>query len=528
MNRTLLLGFALLIGTGSVLAAPPADVDAFVESAMQRFEVPGMMLTIVEGDTTTLARGYGVRKLGRPERVNERTVFEIGSCGKAFVSAALATLVDEGKLNWDDKLIDRLPGFRMYDGFASLEMTVGDMLVHNSGLSLGAGDLMFYPPTTFTREDVVQRLRFLKPSRSFRSGYAYDNVLYIAAERLVEHVSGLPWERFVKERLFAPLGMNDSVASAYELRDDNFGWPHGRIDGEMRGVGTVEPLRIGETFGKPGNSPLTGTIMSSASDMAHWLRVQLSSGVIGASRERLFSEASAREMWAPRTLVPITGVPAAIAATKPSFQAYALGWYVRDYRGHKIVMHSGSTDGFLTAVAIIPERRVALSISINSEDGEARWAVYYRLLDHYLGLPAQDWIEAYAQAREQRIDEALAELRKPIDEVRGPGPSLPLAKYAGRYEDAWYGTITIGPPPAGRAGLQISFDRSPGMRGALEHLRRDTFRTRWTDRSIEDAYVTFTLRGDGTIDQITMQAISPLADFSFDYHDLLFRPVAAE
>jgi CubicO group peptidase (beta-lactamase class C family) len=519
---------ALVIVAVPGWAAPPNDIDAFVTSAMQRFEVPGMAVAIVEDGKATLTGGYGVRKLGRPQRVDEHTVFEIGSCSKAFVTAALAVLVDEGKLRWDDKVIDRLPGFRMYDGHTSLEMTVRDLLVHNSGLSLGAGDLLFYPPTDFNREDVVQRLRYLKPARSFRAGYAYDNVLYIAAERLVEQVSGLSWERFVNERMFAPLGMSDSVASSYELQGENFAWPHARIDGAMRGVGSVEALSIGEEFGKPGKSPLTGTIMSSAQDLSRWLQVQSNAGAIVANSKRLYSAESARELWTPRTLMPITDAPAAIADTTPSFQAYALGWIVRDYRGHKIVTHGGSTDGFLTSIVLIPHLRVAFAITMNSEDGEARMATYYRLLDHYLGLPVRDWIGAFAQARQQRIDAALAELRKPTHEVRGSGPSLPLASYAGRYQDAWYGSITINSAPAASTGLTISFDRSFGMSGTLEHLRHDTFRTHWADRGIEDAYVTFTLSADGSIEQMTMQAISPLADFSFDYQDLLFRPLPAQ
>jgi CubicO group peptidase (beta-lactamase class C family) len=518
---TSLCGF--LLAGASAFAAPPKDLDAYVSRALASFEVPGMAVTIVEEQDTTFAKGYGLRKLGERQRVDAHTLFHIGSLTKAFTAAALAILVDEGKLSWDDRVADRLPGFRMYDAYTTHEMTLRDLLVHRSGLGLGAGDLLMYPPTTFTPAEIVARLRFIPPATSFRSGYAYDNVLYVVAGEVIERVSGSSWRDFVEERIFKPLGMLDSTASFQPRETTNHAWPHSRLEGPIRGLGTVVPLAPDTGMD---NGGAAGAINASAVDMARWLRVLLNRGASGGKAGHLFSEEAAREMWTPQTLIPSEPVAAGLAATAPNFHAYALGWEVRDYGGHKILTHSGAVDGMRAVNVVIPDERVAFAVMINSDDGGARWAVFYHLLDHYLRKRPTDWIAAYKQARQQALAKALQTLQSaPAVVPGGPGPSLPLPAYAGVYRDAWYGTIHI---QTDGAGLRIRFDHTPSMDGTLEHVRYDTFRTRWTDRLVEDAYVSFALRPDGSIDQMKMQAVSPLADFSFDYQDLLFKRVESQ
>lgn len=518
----------LLLAASSATAAPPTDIDAQVARALETFGVPGMSLAIVENDKTVLAKGYGLRKLGESARADEHTIFPIGSCTKAFTASALAILVDEGKLAWDDRVIDRLPGFRMYDAYTTSEMTIRDLLVHRSGLGLGAGDLLFFPPTTYTRKELIQQLRHIKPATSFRSGYAYDNVLYIVAGQVVEQVSGLTWEAFVEQRLLAPLAMKDALTQDRHVLDrKNRGWPHARFEGPLRGLGPVKPMTGDAERTLSQNAGPAGSINASASDMGEWLKVQLAQGALPDGK-RLYSEASANEMWLPHVVMPQGKLPASLSLRKANFTAYALGWMVTDYRGHKIITHSGAVEGGLAAVVLIPETHTGIAVMINSEDGAARWAVFYRLLDHYLGLPPHDWLAAYKTAVDETNAKGLAEFKKqPAGMTKsGSSHSLPLHSYAGVYSDPWYGTVTIA--PAGKKSLNIQFDRTPGMKGALEHVRHDTFRTRFTDRTIEDTYVTFALKPDGSIERIKMQAISPLADFSFDFHDLLFTPVKPE
>lgn len=530
MKRVLVA--ALLVMTSGAYAAPPADLEAYVAKAMQTFNPPGMALTVVENGETTVARAYGVRKLGEKTRANEHTIFPIGSCTKAFTSAALAILVDEGKLNWDDKVADKLPGFRMYDAFTTAEMTVRDLLVHRSGLGLGAGDLLWLGGTDFTRRQLIERLRYIKPATSFRSGYAYDNVLYIVAGQLVEQLSGMSWEAFVATRILAPLGMKDTVVPFdAPLKVANRVAPHARLDGPMRGMGNVQVL-ANNALDSASVAP-AGSIQASAVDIAQWMKVQLARGVMPDGK-RLFSESVANEMWTGQTIEPRGGLPAVLDLRASNFDLYALGWSVQDYRGHKVVQHAGAVEGGKAVVFLIPEKNVGIAAFVNSEDGAGRWAVVYHLVDHYLGLPPADWIGDYKKAVDQMQAGAMLAIKSlPMDSSGGPGanvgPSLPLEKYAGVYADPWYGTITIKPDGKGSiTGLTIQFDHTPSMHGAVEHVRYDTFRTRFTNRQFEDAYLSFALKPDGTIDQIKLAAVSPLADFSYDYQDLLFTPVAAK
>ena len=506
----------------SSMAAPPADLDTVVKKSMQKFEVPGALLALVEPGREPLSKGYGVRRLGESAPMDEHTLFAIASNTKAFTAAALAILVDEGKLDWDDKVADRLPGFRMYDPYASHEMTVRDLLVHRSGLGLGAGDLLFWPQSTLSRKDLVHRLRYIPPATSFRSGYAYDNILYIVAGRVIEEVSGQSWEDFIVERIFKRLGMNESAPSVSRINSNNRSWPHTRLNGHARNVGgSVEPISI-----SPGidNAAPAGGINASAHDMVRWLRVQLDRGVIGNSR--VFSEATAKEMWTPQVLVPIDTEHQAVAATQPTFRTYALGWNIQDYRGHRVVTHTGFLEGAASVTFLIPDKKVGFMVMINSEDTEAREAIAYHLLDHYLGIAKTDWVSAFAEAHKAKVTAAISVLKAANNDTtlqRTKAPSLDPQAYAGIYRDPWYGDVTI----THHAGaLHIDFKVSPGMSGPLEHVRFDTFRTRFTDRRMEDAYVTFSLKPDGSIDHAKLQAISPMADFSFDYQDLLLTPVA--
>jgi CubicO group peptidase (beta-lactamase class C family) len=513
-----LTALVLCLAASGALAAPPSDLDAYAVGAMNAFGAPGMAVAIVEGDTVYV-RAYGVRKLGAPQKVDEHTTFPIGSNTKAFTAASLAILVDAGKLSWDDKVVDRLPGFAMYDPYATHEMTVRDLLTHRSGLGLGEGDLMFTPATTRSRADVVRALRFLKPATSFRSVFAYDNVLYPVAGELIEAVSGQSWEDFVRRQIFTPVGMTDAAVS-YDGQGPDRVAPHARTSGAVRGVGPIGVLTSGY---QGGAAAPAGAIYASAADMGKWLRVLLAHGALGPGR-RLFSEAASKEMWTPQTLILPPTLPAPVALTSPNFQDYGLGFFIQDYRGHKIITHSGAILGGLSALVIVPEKNLALAVMINSEDSGARWSVFYHLLDHYLGLPSPDWPALYGES----FDKIHADAEKSAAAGRGAthperGPSLPVGAYAGVYRDPWYGDAAFTSTPG---GLRLRFTRTPGMEGALEHVQYDTFRARWSDRDIEDAFVTFTLDPQGKVASIAMRPVSPTADFSFDYQDLHFVPAA--
>ena len=503
-------------------AAPPQDFAQRAERARAAVGVPGMAIAIVEGDTVTFAQGFGVKALGRPDPVDADTIFPSGSTGKAFTVAALGILVDQGKISWDDKVIDRLPGFQMYDPWVTREMTIRDLLVHRSGLGLGAGDLLFVPRTNLTRAESVRRLRYIKPATSFRSGFAYDNVLYMVAGQLIEAVTGQTWEQFMAEQVLKPAGMLHSTAdSPSHFAAANRAQPHARMDGGFRGVGRQEMLDEHDELGR--TAAPAGGMAVSANDFARWLSIQLHDGELPGHSGRLFSAAAHEQMWTPVVLQPIDPRPEALKLTQPNFYTYALGWDVMDYRGARVVWHSGAVFGFLTVVMLIPERHVGFSIQINSEDGQIIRGLMYELLDHYLELPYTDWVERFQAEKQRRIAEAFSALKAETAKPAAVGPSLPLKRYTGTFADPWYGNIEI--TEAG-GKLAINFKSTPRMSGTLEHWQYDTFVTRLTDKSIEPAYVTFGLGADGNIERITMKAVSPIADFSYDYHDLLFTPVA--
>ncbi|NZA24789.1 serine hydrolase [Luteimonas sp. SJ-92] len=522
---------ASLLAATAASAAPPGGFDARVQEAMQAHGVPGMAIAIVEDGEVALARGYGLRRVGAPEPVDADTIFPTGSTGKAVTAVALAILVDEGRLGWDDKVIDHLPDFRMHDAWVTREMTVRDLLVHRSGLGLGAGDLLYVPRTSRSRADVVRALRHIAPATSFRSGYAYDNILYVVAGELVAAVGGMSWEDFIRRRVFEAAGMTSSVS----LEDDRFAnpnraHPHARIGGRVRGLGEQQVLPEREGLGQI--AAPAGGLSSSANDLARWLQIQLGQGALpGGGDARLYSEASAQEMWTPQVLVPVRRFPPPIDGITPQFSTYALGWSVQDYRGARLVQHGGAVFGVLTMVVLMPDREVGFALQMNSEDVQVLRGLMYELLDHYLdgpadGWPQKDWVAAFDEWNRARLEAGVAALDAAggKDERARGRPSLAPSGYAGAYADPWYGPIAI---RADGGRLRIDFSQSPGMVGTLTHHRHDTFRADWDDRAIEPAYATFALDAEGEVERITMKAVSPVADFSYDYHDLLFTPVEA-
>jgi CubicO group peptidase (beta-lactamase class C family) len=517
-----ILGLCLLAVPGAAAAAPPRDLAARVESLRMTFGAAGATVAIVEDGRTTFARGFGVTDIAAPKPVDADTIFSTGSTGKAFTVAALAILVDQGKIKWDDKVIDHMPDFRLWDPWVTREMTIRDLLVHRSGLGLGAGDLLFVPRSDLSRKETVRRLRYIKPATSFRSAYAYDNVLYMAAGQLIEEVSGQSWEQFVRDNIFRRLGMTNSTdTDADRLANPNHARPHARLNGPIRGTGDLVPLDVNSDISA--NAAPAGGLAISANDMAKWLNVQLARGAL-PDGTRLFSEADSREMWNPLVFQPIAPRPEALKPLEPMFDGYALGWDVEDYRGVKLIWHGGAVFGSLAAVALLPDRHVGIYIAVNSEEGALVRGVMYELLDHYLGLPPGHWPEKLQAYRQEQIAKAIAAVGTAAAQPARVGPSLPLARYTGRFSDPWYGTIAI---KEENGALAVDFPHSPGLRATLEHYQYDTFRTRFNDPSMEPAYVTFAIGPQGNVERITMKAVSPLADFSFDYQDLLFTPAAA-
>jgi CubicO group peptidase (beta-lactamase class C family) len=518
-RQALGLLFLLLFLTSPGVArgtAPPADLDAWVERAMTAFDVPGMAVGIVKDGTLVFAKGYGVRTLGEPARVDERTLFGIASNTKAFTATALGMLVDDRKLSWDDPVITHLPGFAMHDPYVTRELMVRDTLSHRAGLGLGAGDLMFWPDTDRTRDEVLHRTRHIAPASSFRSRYAYNNLMFVVAGEIVRAASGRPYETFVRERIFAPLGMSATrFGHAGPGAGENIASPHSkgwRFDGTM----TPVPYTRDDVWAAAAG------IRSNVVDLSRWVIAHLQQGKL-SDQSRLWSEVVAREL-ATVQIPQRTPEPApALRAARANFTGYGLGFGLRDFAGRKVVSHGGALVGMVTTIAMMPEESLGVIVLTNQEESGAYTAVVHHVFDHYLGRQATDWIAAYRVARTENLQKEYESERKAAEARHGGStPSLPPAKYAGAYDDAWYGRVTVSTEAD---TLVLRMTHSPTLVADLRHWQYDTFRAVFRDKTVPDAFLTFQLDATGAIERVRMVPCSALADFSFDYQDLDLRPV---
>lgn len=513
--RTFCLFTCLLVSVTSASAQhTQEEIDSFVQSVMERFEVPGVSLSIVKDGKSVLTQGYGVKGLSSGGKVDQLTLFGIASNTKAFTATALGMLEEEGKIRWDDPVIDYLPSFRMSDPFVTAELSIRDLLVHRSGLGLGAGDLMWWPPSDYDRKEIVRRLRYLPLETSFRSAYAYDNVLYSVAGEVIEAVSGESWETFVQTRILDRIGMFESnVLHSAAAHGTNTAAPHAAVEGTVRQI---------NPFASDNTNP-AGGINANAVDIAKWMVVQLDSGRV-ATGGRLFTPATTRELWSIVTPKPIGEPPPYLRATKPNFYGYGLGFNVQDYRGQKMVTHTGGLPGYVSRIAMIPGLKLGVAVFTNQESGEAFNAIVNYVLDGYLKASDTDWLEAYSRAQAEgaasvaRIEADAAGSRNAASR-----PSLDLDQYAGTFRDPWYGDVSV---QLEGDHLRMSFSHTPSLIGNLEHWQYDTFVVRWDDRELRaDAYVTFSIGPSGQIQQVKMAPASPLVDFSYDFQDLDLRPV---
>lgn len=498
-----------------------ADFDAYVDNVRKTFDVPGIGVAIIKDGQVVLEQGSGVRKTGSPTPVDAHTMFAIASNTKAFTTAALSILADEKKLAMDDRVVDRLPWFQMSDPYVTREMRIRDLLAHRSGLSLGAGDLLYWPATSYSTKEVVQHLRYVPITNSFRSAYAYDNILFAVATLVIEQVSGQSWSDFVSSRIFGPLGMTETRPNYLSTKsDDNVAVGHAKFN--FKELKPVEPMAWD-------NNPGAGGIYSSVHDLAIWMRVQLDGGVIGkdaqGNEKRLFSAERQKEMWSLLTPIPVNDpVVPELAAAKPNFSGYGEGWFVSDYRGHKLVWHTGGWPGQVSRVTLVPDMKLGVVVLTNAESGAAFQAVTMRALDAYMDAPKKDWTAAYnagVKKTEGNADEGWKKHVAARD--KSSKPSLLLAKYAGTYRDPWYGDVQV----AEKGGkLRMTFTKTAQLTGAMEPWSHDTFLVKWDDRSLNgDAFVTFSLDVDGNIREVRMEPASSLTDFSFDFQDLRLTPV---
>ncbi len=489
-------------------------IDRLTARVMQEFNVPGIAVAVVKDDRVVHMKGYGVRSIATGDKTDEHTLFAIASNTKAFTTAALGILVDEGKLTWETKVIDIIPEFRLYNAYVTEDFNIRDLLCHRSGMGLGAGDLMSWPDSArFTTSEIIHNLRYLKQTSPFRTKYDYDNMLYIVAGEVVARVSGQSWEEFVESRIMKPLGMNESSASIKRIKSRaNIIDAHVPVNGKLQVVAKQE--------GKIHNS--VGGIYSNASDLSKWIMMQLNRGRYGSHPDEvLFSEDAHRVMWTPHTVRPVsTGGP-----FRSNFAFYGLGWHLSDVNGYLQVYHTGSHAGIETRISMLPELRLGIIILTNQQAPEALLAISNAVTESYIGTGRTDWVtilkeksvREQAEAREitDRIWAVVAEKQKASPDT------IDHQSFAGTYMDPWFGKMIIS---SENGRLRIRAEKSPRLKGEISHYNANTFIVKWDDRSMDaDAFAVFSLDRDGIPASFVLEAISPLTDFSFDFHDLFFE-----
>ena len=475
--------------------APLNGFDDYVNKAVREWEVPGLAIAIIKDDRIVLAKGYGVRKLGDPTPVNERTLFAIGSSSKAFTAAAIAMLVDEGKLKWDDPVTKYLPGFELYDPYVTRELTVRDLLSHRSGLE--RGDFLWYG-TEYDRDEILRRARYLKPTWSLRSTFGYQNLMFLAAGQLIAKVSGKSWDDFIRQRMFTPLSMTASSTSIRDLKNaDNVSSPHAKIEDKVE----VIPWRNID------NIAPAGSINSSVVDMAQWVRLQLAQGEY--QKQHLLSSGAAKEMHTSQTVIRLEP-PLSLFYPEAHFLNYGLGWFLQDYRGRKVVEHGGAIDGMRAQVAMIPEEKLGLVILTNMGGTILPLPLMYRIFDAYLGAPQRDWSADMLKTVKGFEEQGKAAQKKAeAEQVKDTRPSLALAEYTGTYKNDLYGEVKV-THENGKLGMRFG----PSFTSGLEHWHYDTFQAKFVAAGGAKVFMSFALNAQGKAETLTLN-LPGVAEYPF-------------
>lgn len=488
----LLFGLAVFIGgmapqpTAAQTERPPVpeDLAAWIEAGMAAWDIPGMSVSIVRDDEVIFAQGFGIRKLGETEAVDEHTIFGVASTTKAFTAAALGLLVDEGRLGWDDPVTRHLPGFELYDPYVTRAITIRDLLTHRSGLGRMTGNRLQYMPFR-DQSELLYRMRYMQPERPFREGYVYSNMMYMVAGEVIRAVTGTGWDEFVQQRFFEPLGMDRSSTSITQIGDwENAAWPHQLIEGELRTI----PRRNFDNVGA------SASVNTSAADMAQWMRLHLGEAGVFEG-QRLISPETARELY--RIVTPIPG-----GNREAPITAYALGWTVSSWNGRTIYRHGGATDGMNTTLILIPEENTGIFITTNTFNTFMN-ALGRKLKDYYTGAEFRDWHEVYLRGYEQQFERVMA-LRQEIHDTRIPGtqPSRELSAYTGLFHDPLYDDVRV---VQGEAGLELHFWGDPTQIADLEHWHHDTFRAVWRNPAQREKFVWFQTDRDGVPAKLHVQ-----------------------
>jgi len=437
-------------------------LDAYYAAALKDWGVPGMSVAIVKDGKVIFARGYGVKEIGKSDPADANTLFAIASNSKAFTTAAIAMMVKEGKLSFNDKVRKYLPYFALYDPYISENVTVSDLLCHRVGLETFSGDAIWYLSDDLSAEQIIRRAKYLPQSYPFRAGYGYSNVMYITAGELMSTVAGMPWRDIIQERIFSPLGMTRSVTSSkYIEGKGNFATPHALTGDKHTPIAWENWDAIAAM----------GGIVSSAEDMAKWMIFNLNNGI--SKGDTLLTTELRNLIWTPHNVFPVDNTDSNF---DNHFAGYGLGWRLSDYKGRMRVGHTGGYSGMLSLVTLIPDEKLGIVVLTNGMKGGLMRAIGDYTTDAFLKVKERDYSKEYlADARRREAaDTRIADREK--SRVTGTKPSVPLDKYVGIYAADVYGNIEVK-----KEGdkLRLYFEHSTRFNATLEHWHYDVWRIRW-------------------------------------------------
>lgn len=482
---TIIAAAALLsfLGIGLRASAQATEdfpaLDHYVQTSMKDWRAPGVAIGIVRGNEPIYLKGFGVRSLKTKDPVTADTLFDIGSCTKAFTSAAIAMLVDDGKMGWDDKVNKFIPYFHLADPLADESVTLRDLLTHRTGVP--GSDLIWYG-SSISREEVVHHLAFVPPDAGFRTLFQYQNAMYVSLGVAVGHVYGSSWDAFVKQRIFDPLGMSESDTSAIDAqKSSNYAMPHMLRNGNVE----VIPWRNIDNAGP------AGSINSSVRDMAKWITLQLNGGSFDG--KSLISAKNLEEMHRPQIVIPPGEIPTVFFPDSMQL-TYSLGWFVQDYRGHQLILHPGDIDGFEALTVLIPEIHTGYEVLVNIGGNSYRQSLGYHIADMLLHLPEIDWDDHFKKSDADLQAQEKAQIAS-WESKRNPNtkPSHELTAYAATYVNPAYGNVIVS---SDKDHLEFEFH---GTRSPLEHFQYDTFVVHLGEDEDEPTRLTFDQNADGII-----------------------------
>jgi CubicO group peptidase (beta-lactamase class C family) len=504
--KSTFLTFALFLslltfGQSKEDKASIAKLDAIFQKALTDFNVPGMAIAIVKDDQVLLSKGYGVKNANSNEKVTDKTSFAIASNSKAFTSAALAILVDEGKIKWSDKVRDYLPYFELYSPYVSEEMTIRDLLCHRTGLATFSGDLIWYG-TSHSREEIIRRAKYLEPVYGFRESFGYSNIMFLAAGEIIPVVTGKTWDEFIRERFFTPLGMNNANTTIRDFKPgQDIAAPHNEVNGKNIPIEYVNWDNVSSA----------GSINASVSELTQWIKLQLHKGTLDG--KTYWTEQRSNEMWENNTP---TNVSKWQRTNMPSrhFNGYGLGWSLMEYGGEKIVSHGGGYDGMISQTILIPGKNIGFVILTNNINSLPS-CLMFSVLDEFLKVKnTKDWPAMFLEFK--KADELAAkEAEVTADALRAQGtkPSLALEKYEGTYSSEMYGDVEVKKDADGN--LTIDFKPTALFKGTLSHWHYDTFQLAWTTQMmLPKGSVTFVINAQGEVSEMKVVVENPDFDFT--------------